>query len=156
MEIRQAEPRDALGACDVLRRSIVELCVADHRNDPVILQRWLANKTPEIVASWMLQPGVIFLVAIENDVILGVGAMTDTGEITLNYVSPDARFRGVSRGLIRALEDRAIGQGNAHCHLTSSETAHAFYLGLGYREDGPVARKFGTSGGYPMSKALMP
>jgi hypothetical protein len=30
-------------------RSIAELCVLDHRNDPAILARWLANKTPEIV-----------------------------------------------------------------------------------------------------------
>jgi hypothetical protein len=51
MEIRAAVPEDALAACEVMRRSISELCEADHRNDPVILGRWLANKAPETVAS---------------------------------------------------------------------------------------------------------
>jgi hypothetical protein len=51
MEIRDAVPADAAAACAVLRRSIVELCGLDHRSDPEILARWLANKTPEIVAS---------------------------------------------------------------------------------------------------------
>jgi hypothetical protein len=61
MHIRDAVPEDADTACAVIRRSIIELCIADHRNDPVILGRWLANKTPENVASWMAKPGNSFL-----------------------------------------------------------------------------------------------
>ena len=156
MEIRQARIEDAPSACQVLRRSITELCVADHHNDPAILQRWLANKTPEIVASWIAKPGSTVLVATEENAILGVGSVTDAGEITMNYVSPDARFRGVSRALISALEDRAAQSGNTRCHLTSTETARGFYHRAGYSEDGPPAGKFGTSGSYPMSKALTP
>lgn len=38
MHIRDAILDDAPAACDVLRRSIAELCVADHRNDPAILE----------------------------------------------------------------------------------------------------------------------
>ncbi len=113
MEIRDAVPADAQAACEVLRRSIVELCVADHRNDPAILERWLANKTPEIVASWIAQPGSSLLVAVEEKTILAVGAVSDTGEISLNYVSPDARFRGVSRAILRALETRAVARQRA-------------------------------------------
>ena len=37
VKIRDATPDDAEAACDVLRRSISELCVADHGNDPAIL-----------------------------------------------------------------------------------------------------------------------
>jgi quinol monooxygenase YgiN len=40
-EIRAARPEDAPAACDVLRRSITELCGADHHDDPEILRRWL-------------------------------------------------------------------------------------------------------------------
>jgi GNAT superfamily N-acetyltransferase len=156
MEIHPARIEDAPGACEVLRRSISELCAADHQNDPAIMQRWLANKTPEIVASWIVKPGNTLLLAVENDTILGVGSVTEGGEITLNYVSPDARFRGVSRALIGALEDRAMQHGNASCHLTSTETARGFYRSAGYTEDGPPAGKFGTSGSYPMSKTLAP
>jgi hypothetical protein len=58
MEIRDATVEDAAPACEVLRRSITQLCVADHANDPAILMPWLANKTPEIVASWIARPGM--------------------------------------------------------------------------------------------------
>jgi len=153
MEIRDAIPADAPAACEVLRRSITELCVADHRNDPVILNRWLANKTPEMVGSWIAQPRNSVLVATEGPAILAVGSVTDAGEITLNYVSPDARFRGVSRTLLRALEARAHERGSVRCTLRSTETAQRFYLSAGYRESGPPAALFGTRG-YPMSKAL--
>ena len=94
---RVIEVRDAVpAACEVMRRSISELCSADHLNDGVILGRWLANKTPEIDGSWIIRPGNSVLVAVDDDSILAVGSVTDAGEITLNYVSPDARFRGVS------------------------------------------------------------
>jgi GNAT superfamily N-acetyltransferase len=82
-----------------------------------------------------------------------VGAVTDAGEITLNYVSPHARFRGVSRAVLGALESRAMKQGNVRCTLTSTETARRFYRANGYLEDGLPAAKFSTSG-CPMSKVL--
>ena len=154
MEIRQATIEDAPAACEVLRRSIVELCIADHHNNPAILERWLANKTPGIVASWIANPGNMMLVAVGDGVILGVGSVTGAGEITLNYVSPDARFHGVSKAVIAALEERAMQQGNARCHLLSTETARGFYHRVGYIEDGPPVGKFGSTGSYPMSKAL--
>jgi GNAT superfamily N-acetyltransferase len=156
MEIRPALIEDAPSACQLIRRSIEELCAADHHNDPAILRQWLANKTPDIVASWIVKPGNTVLVAVEDTTILGVGSVTDTGEITVNYVSPDGRFRGVSRTLIGALEDRAMQRGNERCHLTSTETARHFYHRAGYTEDGPPAGKFGTTGSYPMSKVLVP
>jgi GNAT superfamily N-acetyltransferase len=154
MEIRDAVAEDAPAACEVLRRSISELCVADHGNDPTILARWLSNKTPDIIASWIAQPGNSMLVAVEGRTILGVGSVTDKGEINLNYVSPDARFRGVSRALMSALEARAMERGNVRCTLISTETARRFYLSAGYTEDGSPLRKFGTWGSYPMSKRL--
>jgi GNAT superfamily N-acetyltransferase len=154
MKIRDAAPEDAVSACEVLRRSIVELCVADHRNDPEILTRWLGNKTPAIVASWIIQPNNSLLLAVEGDTILGVGSITNAGEITLNYVSPDARFQGVSRALLRALEARAMERGNTRCTLVSTETARRFYQAAGYIEDGPPRGLFGTASSYPMSRRL--
>jgi GNAT superfamily N-acetyltransferase len=154
VEIRDAKPDDADAACDVLIRSISELCGADHGNDPAILNRWLSNKKPEIVASWATQPGNSLLVAVEGDAMLAVGSVTDAGEITMNYVTPEARFRGVSRALLKALENRAAERGNTRCTLTSTETAHRFYLSGGYVDDGPALGKFGTASGYPMSKRL--
>jgi GNAT superfamily N-acetyltransferase len=153
VEIRDARLEDAEQACDVLRRSISQLCIADHRNDPAILNAWLANKKPEIVATWMSKKGNSLLLAVEGDTILAVGSVTDAGEITLNYVAPDARFRGVSRALLRALEARSAERGNRRCTLISTETAHRFYRSAGYVDDGAPTGKFGTTG-YPMSKMI--
>jgi GNAT superfamily N-acetyltransferase len=154
IEVRDAVREDAPAACEVIRRSISELCEADHRNDPEILRRWLANKTPEIVESWIIKPDNSVLVAVDDDSIVAVGAVTDAGEITLNYVSPDARFRGVSRAMLTALEARALERGTDRCTLLSTETAHRFYRSAGYIDDGAPQEKFGTTSSYPMSKRL--
>lgn len=154
MQIRDAIIADAPAACRVLRRSITELCAADHRDDPAILDRWLHNKTPEALATWVSRPGGSILVAVDESAIVGVGGVTDGGEITLNYVAPDARFRGVSRAMLRALERRAQERGNTRCTLLSTETAHRFYLANGYADDGAAQGKFGAVASYPMSKLL--
>jgi GNAT superfamily N-acetyltransferase len=154
VHIRDATPTDAAAACAVLRASITELCVTDHRNDPVILGAWLANKRPEIVARWSTEPGSSLLVAVEGDAILAVGGVKDSGEITLNYVSPAARFRGVSAAMLAALEARAAERGNERCTLLSTETAHRFYLSRGYRDAGPPQGKFGTDFSYPMFRLI--
>jgi len=73
VEIRDALPEEAASACEVIRRSISDLCGADHLNDPLILGRWLANETPAIVAFWISRPGNSVLVAVENGTILAVG-----------------------------------------------------------------------------------
>jgi GNAT superfamily N-acetyltransferase len=156
MDIRDALPTDAAAACTVLRRSITELCAADHRNDSAILDRWLANKTPEIVAAWIVNPANSVFVASEAGIVLSVGAVTNTGEITLNYVSPDARFRGVTRAMLRALECRAKERGNTRCTLVSTETALRFYLEAGYMRHGEPERRFGTGSSYPLIRQLVP
>jgi GNAT superfamily N-acetyltransferase len=154
VEIRDAIAEDAPDACQVLRRSIKELCAADHRNDPGILARWLENKTPDLFRSWLHLPGNSVLVAVGNGAILAVGAVSGTGRITLNYVSPDARFQGVSRALLAALEQRALRHGNSACTLISTRTARRFYRAAGYSETGPPENSFGTGAGYPMRKPI--
>jgi GNAT superfamily N-acetyltransferase len=136
MRVRKATAEDAEGACAVLRRSIEDLCVADHDGDPSAIQAWLANKTPESVLSWLGAPGQHMVVAEEGGTILGVGAATSAGEITLNYVSPDARFRGVSKAILSALEAYIRDQGLARSTLASTRTAHRFYRAAGYADAG--------------------
>jgi GNAT superfamily N-acetyltransferase len=153
MIIRDATAEDATAASQTMRRSISELCAADHHDNPDILRRWLSNKTPEIFKTW-IKPDNSLLVAVEDGDILAVGNVTGAGEITLNYVSPDARFRGVSSTLLIALEKRARERGNEKCELESTETARRFYLARGYSEEGTPSAKFGTTGGYPMTKRL--
>ena len=151
--IRDAVAADAAAACAVLRRSIVELCAVDHRRDAALLARWLANKTPETVAAWIANPEMALLLACTGDTVLAVGAVSTAGEILLNYVSPDAPFRGASKTMLRALEARARDCGNRRCRLTSTATAHAFYRAAGYERDGAPVEMFGMMG-YPMMRDL--
>jgi GNAT superfamily N-acetyltransferase len=154
VKIRDAVQADGAAACAVLRASITELCTPDHNNDPKILGRWLANKTPENLASWSADPDASLLIAVEDEVVLAVGSVKNSGEITLNYVSPSARFRGVSTAMLTALESRAAQRGNAICHLVSTETAHRFYSSRGYVDTGSPEGRFGTMSSYPMSKQI--
>ena len=130
MHVRQAKTEDAVAACAVVRRSIAELCHADHRGDEILLAKWLSNKTVENVSRWIMQSH--FVVAEEARTILGVAAMNDSGKITLNYVSPDARFRGVSKALVQQLEAQARALGLSECMLETTQTALRFYRSLGY------------------------
>ena len=113
------------------------------------------QQQPEIIAGWIARTDNSVLVAVDDDdSILAVGSVTDAGEITLIYVSPQARFRGVSRALLAALEARAAERGNTLCRLYSTETAHRFYLANGYADEGELIRKFGMNSGYSMSKRI--
>jgi hypothetical protein len=106
-EIRPARPADAVDACRVLQRSISELCDADHHNDPAILEKWLANKTPANVQSWIESPHGYIFVAVNDGAILGVAGVNAAGEITLNYVSPDAGHQQGTPGAARSQSCRA-------------------------------------------------
>ena len=130
LKIRRAMTDDAPQACAVIRRSIIELCNLDHGGDETFLTKWLSNKTVENVSKWILQSQ--FFVAEEAGQIVGAASMTGSGMITLNYVAPDARFRGVSKALMLSMEENARTLGLAECHLESSQTALRFYQELGY------------------------
>jgi len=130
MKTRRARIDDAAAACLVMRRSIIELCTPDHGGDAQLLGRWLSNKTAENVKRWISQAH--FFVAEEAGSMLGVAAMDNSGKITLNYVSPDARFRGVSKALVRCMEEDAKARGIEECWLETTQTALRFYRDLGY------------------------
>ncbi|MFZ5675155.1 MAG: GNAT family N-acetyltransferase [Pseudomonadota bacterium] len=154
MRIRPATEADAEQAVLVLRRSIRELCARDHENDPALLASWLANKTPEKFREWVQAADSLCLVAVGADAVLGVGLMSTAGEIRLNYVSPDARFQGVSSALIEALEAAAGKLGLDRITLNSTATAHRFYLARGFRDVGQPRTGRLKDNIYPMAKIL--
>jgi N-acetylglutamate synthase-like GNAT family acetyltransferase len=154
MIVREARAEDAEVACVVIRRSIVELCRADHQDDGPTLAAWLANKTPQNVRTWIANPDSYMIVADDDGGIFGVAAIHNSGKIVLNYVSPDARFRGVGKSLMRRLEARASELGRDTCILDSTGTARQFYRSIGYSEAGPPTPGFGLSPRYPMAKVL--
>jgi hypothetical protein len=145
--VRLAEPRDAAAISALLIDSITQLCAADHRNDPEILARWLANKTPEGVGLWFANPDNTMLVAEREGELAAAGAFNVSREIILNYVAPAHRFMGVSSALLAAIE-ASLGPGEAM--LTSTATARQFYRSRGWIETGDQA---GMTA-YPMRKML--
>ena len=153
MRIRPAHVLDAEAACALLRASITELCIADHRGEPARLGPWLANKTPAIVRTWIEAPDRTILVAEVDRRLLGVGGLCHRGEVTLNYVAPEARFSGVGTAMLVELEVRLIALGVAEIRLTSTATARHFYHGRGYRE---TSRSIAFAGmlDYHMTKQL--
>lgn len=154
MLIRAAIAQDAAEICMVLRRSITELCVADHQNNPQILNPWLANKTPDNLREWIAREGQVYLVAEIDGQITGIAAVSAADGILLNYVSPDYQRRGVSKALMAVSEGWLKQQGQVVSRLTSTATAKQFYEKLGYLPEGDA--KTGRSGmpSFPMSKAL--
>jgi len=151
--VRKAESRDAAACSAILRDSIRILCVADHRGDAGIVGDWTANKTPERVLRWIVDPQMTLLLAERIGKPAGVGAFSGDGEILLNYVAPAHRFVGVSRALLARMEALLAEGGIAVARLSSAETAHRFYRTGGWVDSGEPDRMFGLTG-YPMEKQL--
>jgi Acetyltransferase (GNAT) domain len=151
---RPARLDEADAVCTVLRRSIEDLCSIDHGNDPSRLGAWLANKTPANVTAWIDANPTGFIVGVGPDGIGGAGSVVASGEIRLNYVAPWARFRGVSKGLLRAMENHAVECGATACTLISTQTAHRFYQSCGYTDTGPQVPAYSGMLAFPMRRQI--
>jgi GNAT superfamily N-acetyltransferase len=107
------------------------------------------------VRRWIGHPSALILVAVDkkNGNILGVGGLLESGEITLNYVSPDYRNQGVSATLLKSMEDYLSGLGVMAVRLNSTLTARSFYKSRGYVENGRAETGDGLTS-FPMLKKL--
>lgn len=151
---RRALTSDAAAACEVVRRSIIELCAEDHRDDPRIVEWWLANKTAANFEAWIASERDVALVAERAGQIVGFGLLEPSGLIALLYVSPDARFCGVSKALLAALEDEALAAGVREMRLDSSNTALRFYRSAGYSPSGDPRHEYCGTYCHPMSRKI--
>jgi N-acetylglutamate synthase-like GNAT family acetyltransferase len=143
IETREAQAADTAAACELVRRSIAELCVQDHQNMQAIVDGMLINKTPANMQAWIEAPGSFVLIAEIDGVMAGVGGLTGDGEITLLYVAPPFRFMGVSKTLLAQLENRARSLGLPNCALVTTDTASAFFAATGYVGYDPQEDDFG-------------
>ena len=155
VSIRQITDGDAETLSKVLCASIRELCSADHKNDPEVIARWIANKTPEHMAQWIADPHLTLVLAERDEQPAGVGCISDQGEVLLNYVAPAHRFCGVSFAILAHLEAALAERGITKARLTSSETAHRFYRRAGWMDAGESPIVLGLRG-FPMEKSLQP
>lgn len=154
--VRPAEQRDADEAIDVVRKSISDLCVADHQNDQETLAAWLANKTAQSFFRWISNPENFCVIAESDNHIVGVGVLQRGGEILLFYLAPGAQRRGIGRKIHDALEEKAARWQLESLHLDSTALARPFYEALGYRPVGPPIPRFGVLRCFPYAKKLQP
>jgi GNAT superfamily N-acetyltransferase len=152
MQVRPAQIADAERAIGVIRRSVQELCALDHNSDRATLSMWLSNKTADNMRRWIAAHTV--LVAVEGERMTGVAAVRADGEVFLNYVAPEARFQGVSKCLMQAIEAWASSCGLKWLTLESSATALRFYLSTGWTITGPPQPGFGVTTRNPMRKPV--
>lgn len=150
---RRATIIDAEAACTVLRRSITECCVEDHHNNPELLSSWLQNKTPENVSAWFASKENFSVVAISGEQVVGVGLLSENGNLALCYILPEVRFTGVGKALLRAMESHAAQARLNEIRLSSTATAKAFYLRNGFVQSGPPEVEFGIQA-FPLIKRL--
>jgi N-acetylglutamate synthase-like GNAT family acetyltransferase len=154
MEIRQAKLEDAEAALGLVRRSIIELCKADHEGDAMTLEGWLANKSLKNMEAWITRPGSVVLLAEREGHMAGVGAFTAAGDVILLYVTPEDRFQGVSKALLAECEKRAKDMRVPRLCLTSSITAQRFFLDCGYEIEDGASDIFDSDDGLDLRKEL--
>jgi GNAT superfamily N-acetyltransferase len=152
IETRTAVASDAIAICKVVRRSISECCVLDHRNDPATLSAWLGNKTPESALAWVQSPDSIGVAAAQGNRLVGF-ALAKGDELALCYVLPEVLHTGVGKALLQAIESRVISQGFRILRVVSTRTAQSFYSRNGFTMSGPPQVWAGIEG-LPMAKAM--
>lgn len=154
--IRLANPEDAAQACQVLIRSIREICGPDYGNEPTILDQWCANKTVANVTAWITNPDLYLIVAATPMLgIVGVGMLhRPLGRVALCYLIPEVLHQGVGKRLLAALETEAHTLGHSYVHLESSLTARDFYVRNGYQPNGEPTP--GPITAIPLIKSLAP
>jgi GNAT superfamily N-acetyltransferase len=153
--IRRATPQDAAAACMLLRQSILQSCAEDHQHDEAVRESWLANKTPDTVASWIESASNHCLLAIVGDVVAGVAILTRKGRIGLLHVHPDLRFSGIGKALLGGLEAQARAWGLVKLQVNSPPGAQRFYAGNGYAGGVAVKATYGADT-LALSKRLTP
>lgn len=149
IDIRIAAPSDATAICEVVRRSIAECCIADHRDDPGLIAAWLENKTPESTLNWLQAANAVALVAVRGDSVVGF-ALANGAELSLLYVAPEALYQGVGKALLRTIETHLVGV----IHLKSTRTAQNFYVRNGFGVSGTTQVWAGLDV-LPMAKSLV-
>ena len=147
---------DAVAACDVVRRSIAELCIADHRNDEETLAAWLNNKTVAFFTKLIGAESKSCVVAVLDSRVCGFGHIDHAGNVGLLYVAPEARFMRASTAMLEWLEGEVFRLGVKTASLNSSITAKRFYQDRGYVQAGEPRPGFGITQGWPMTRRLAP
>lgn len=92
-KIAKASSRHIKEINQLIIRSIIEICIADHKNQYVLIQAWISNKTPKNIATW-ISNNYAYIAINKSNIIVGFIMMSKRGEILLNYILPGYVKRG--------------------------------------------------------------
>lgn len=151
--VRQTRPQDAAASCQVVRDAIEQCCAEDHEGNPVRLDAWLRNKTPDNFLAWIQRDDLYCVVAEGEAGVIGFGMASAAGELLLCYAAPSVRFQGVGKAVLIEVERWAVTTGLAELRLESTRTALPFYKRNGFEACGPAV-SFAGMEGQPMRKRL--
>ena len=98
----------------MLLATITELCRAELNNGQHELADWIEKKSN---AAWVSREGARTFIAESEGEILGVGMVDLRGGILLCYVRPDARFFGISKVILKSLDEFARSKHVQKCSL---------------------------------------
>jgi GNAT superfamily N-acetyltransferase len=149
LTIRRAKRADCAAMNEIRAASITQLCTPDHGDDPDVLSMWVNNQSAETFQQLLERPDVVLLVGEFDGVAVAVGGINGD-KVTLNYVHPDYRFRGISKALMAGLEGELVASGITLAYLDSTATALPFYRALDWVQTGSGD----PDQGYPMEKRL--
>ncbi|MBT8119191.1 MAG: GNAT family N-acetyltransferase [Gammaproteobacteria bacterium] len=155
-KIRDAKTSDNVQVCNVLRRSILEVCASDY-NEKSVIDDWLSNKTEDNVSQWIESDSTYSVVCINKyDDILGFGLASLKGEILLMYLVPEALFKGNGKLMLERIEKRLSNEGISEIYTISSITAKAFYERNGFIKNGDPQLVGTIKGDFPLLKRIAP
>lgn len=142
--------------CNIIIQSITQVCAVDYKNDPVIIDEWLSNKTPENVAQWLQSSSnrSCAVVDVERNKLIGYALMNNDGEILLNYVLPDYLSMGIGKTLLNKIEDMARDLKLNKLLAVSTITAKKFYERNGFIKNGEPEYVGQILGDFPLVKYL--
>ncbi len=153
--ITKAKKADSKIACNILRRSIIEVCQKDHNGNQALLAIWLENKTVNNVAKWFAADNSLSLIAALNGNKVGVGMVNNAGIINLCYLLPEALHQGVGKALLKSMIKYAIETDLDSVFVTSTATGKKFYERNGFGYNGE-SEKYRGIYGYPLVLNLKP
>jgi len=99
-----------------------------HQGDVNVLEGWLRNKKAENLAIWIASTESYAVVAEDEGRIVGLAMLSAEGTVSLCYLVPEAHHRNIGKAMLVALEEEACRRGLREVSVSSTRTAHSFYL----------------------------
>ena len=130
MDIRQATAADLLAITQLFYDTVTVINQVDYT--PEQIAAWRAGASNSEGWETRIQQQY-FLVAEEQDTILGFGSLTPDGCIDLLYVHKDYQGRGIAARLLTTLENQARSRGLSLLYAYVSLTARPFFEHHRYR-----------------------